>query len=648
MNSQPQGIPREIVFISWTGELGKEIAECLSEEDTGMLHFAQLEPWVSGKITKGGSWFQDTQEKLEAARYGVVCLMPGSSKRPWINFEVGFLFGRLRNCKLVTFGETLVNPLAQLQKMNGMEMEEWVTLLAEMTAGHRTRQDCRDRVQRAFPRLQEIFDRRNQFPAKYLIEMDQTISEIQRVADDLKKYSYVRNNDCIQQVVLDSYREMQNRLIKPSAHTNPVVYTALASQYPQYLISLQRNLNPVVKAVALVNIEEEFWQQTEGKEILRTSNELNSRIFVFTSEKQFIQMSETLQNHASCYHVYAISYTQLSKEFSLYTKDFSIIKTLNGKLIADYDTVRELICFNTDSQVITEHENVIENIIRHAVPLPQTRMDDNEFAQLKEAIFNPSNFLTWETYDRKTIEMSLYIDIEDYDQHEENHAYYCEMMDKMTEIFSQRFPSSSKLYRVLEFGAGTGIFTSRLAQQTHINEIVAIEIDWHCYKKLNYRFRHQENQVKVLHGDSRKFDPPGKFDCIFSSFADHHIREGDKARYFQNIKRNLKPGALAIIGDEFLREHDSSDEDDRRAALEAYHNHIIDKARELGDKVLVQLESHALLSGLDRIGDFKVSCQRYEELLSQAGFVIEAKERIGPQDQSDEIGGVYIYTIRCS
>ncbi|OLP20070.1 hypothetical protein BST81_02195 [Leptolyngbya sp. 'hensonii'] len=636
---------KERVFIAWTGELGKEIAECLSEDRIGMLSFAQLEPWVSGRITQGASWFQETQEALESAKYGVVCLLPGSSRRPWINFEVGFLFGRLRNCKLINFGETLTNPLAQLQKMNGTQMEDWITLLTEMTTGHRTREECKDRVQRAFPRLKEIFDRRYQFPDKYLIEMDQTIDEIQRGADELKKYSHIRENACMQQVVLDTYREMQNRLIKPSTYTNSVVYTALASQYPQYLISLQRNLNPVVKAVALVNIEEEFWQQAQGKEILRTSNKMNTRIFVFTSEKQLTQMSETLQNHASHYHVYAISYTQLSKEFSLYAKDFSIIETSNGKLLSDYDTYQQLIRFNTDPSILDEHERIIEKIIRHSVPLPRQRMSDDEFKQLTENIFNPTSL---ETYDRKTIEMSSYIDVEDYDQHEENHAYYREMMNRMIEIFSHHFPSSSTSYRVLELGAGTGIFTSRLAQQTSINEIVAVEIDWHCYKKLEYRFRDQKNRVKALHEDSRKFDPPGKFDCIFSSFADHHIRERDKARYFKNVKRNLKPGALVLVGDEFLREHDPGDEADYREALRDYHNHIIEKAKEIGDKILVQLESQALQSGLEKVGDFKVSCRRYEELLTQAGFIIEGKERIGPQDRSDEIGGVYVYTIRCS
>ena len=628
------------VFISWTGKLGREIADNLKRE---MLNFANLEPWVSDDIMTGANWFQETERALDTASYGIVCLTPGSSKRPWLNFEAGFIYGRLKNCILVTFGEKdIMNPLGQLQTMDGRSSDKWVELLAVMLDGIRSKEECRAWVEVKFRSLETIFNRCNELPYKYLTEMDRMVGEIQHIVDrKLKKSENIRNNNCLQHVILYSYREMQARFREDG------VYTAPASQYPQYLISLQRVLNPVVNAVALINVEEDFWQQTQGKDILLTANRQNSRVFVFTSDKEFIKMSETLKKHAIRYNVYAISYSQLSKEFSYYTKDFSIIETSNGKLLAEYDTAKDLICFNPDEFVIAEHEAVIGDIIKHAVSLPHDNdISDGDINLLTERIFNCSNFVNSNAYDRKTIEMSLYIDVEDYDKHEENHAYYREMMDRMLEIFSSHFRLQSPPYRVLEFGAGTGIFTSWLANQSSIGEIVAIEIDWHCYKKLEYKFRNQKERIKAFHEDSRTYNPEGKFDCIFSSFADHHIRERDKEQYFQNVKRNLKTGGLVIVGDEFLRTHNSSNEDERTAALEAYHHHIIKKAEEAGDEILVKLESLALESGIKKTGDFKVSCERYEQLLQQAGFKIEGKERIGPQEGSEKIGGVYVYTIR--
>ncbi|MFM6405190.1 MAG: class I SAM-dependent methyltransferase, partial [Microcystis sp.] len=156
------------------------------------------------------------------------------------------------------------------------------------------------------------------------------------------------------------------------------------------------------------------------------------------------------------------------------------------------------------------------------------------------------------------------------------------------------------------------------------------------------KFREQYKKVKTLNKDSRTYNPEGEFDYIFSSFADHHIKTADKAKYFDNIKQNLKPNGLMIVGDEFLRKHDPNDRDDRDSALKDYHSHIIDIAKGQGEMILAELERQALQSGLEEKGDFKVSCEQYEKLLKQAKFKFK-KEKIGPEN-IDNIGGVYVYT----
>lgn len=626
------------VFISWTGDLGKAIADYVSSE---MFDYANLQPWLSHSITVGSNWFDETQKALNSSHYGVVCLTPGSSTKPWINFESGFLFGRLKNCKLITFDENLRNPLGQLQRVNGMRQADWVRVLQEMTG--RPENECKAWVRDKFPGLERTVELRQSSPYSYLSQIDETMDMIQQLSEKLKKNPFARENIFFQQVVIDSFKGF---LGNPLSDT---VYSAPASHYPSHLISIQERLKPVVKAVALINIEEAFWQQLHGQGILRTTNEASERIFVFTTEREFTQMSETLQKHARRYNVYAMSLSRLNKEFSLYSKDFSIIENSHlsidgsdGKILAEYDTNQEKICFCSDPQIVSDHESVFRNIVRNAVKIPERMNSNKAIEKIRQRIFSP---LKLANYEEKTIEMSLYIDVEDYDQHEENHAYYREMMDRMLSLFPNYFPED-KSYRVLELGAGTGIFTEKLSLNASVDEIVAIEIDWHCYKKLKYRFRSQKERVKTLHEDSRIFDPQGKFDCIFSSFADHHIKEDDKKLYFQNIKRNLNPGGIVVVGDEFLREHDHLDQVARIDALNAYHQHIIDKAREDGDDVLVQLETQALVSGINKVGDFKVSCKYYEKLLRQAGFQLELKECIGPTQNANQIGGVYVYLFR--
>ena len=193
-------------------------------------------------------------------------------------------------------------------------------------------------------------------------------------------------------------------------------------------------------------------------------------------------------------------------------------------------------------------------------------------------------------------------------------------------------------------GAGTGIFTKRLAMIPNMSEIVALEIDWACFKKLLYNTQGKYPHLTLLQEDSRTHNPEGKFHCVFSSFSDHHIKTKDKLLYFRNVRQNLLPGGLYIVGDEFLPSYKPDDEADRERALRAYHGHIIDIAREEGHEVLASLEEAALTSGLNRQGDFKLSCEEYEDLLTKSGFKFNPPEKIGPPDR-DDIGGVYVYTI---
>ncbi|MEL6989650.1 MAG: class I SAM-dependent methyltransferase, partial [Bacteroidota bacterium] len=227
---------------------------------------------------------------------------------------------------------------------------------------------------------------------------------------------------------------------------------------------------------------------------------------------------------------------------------------------------------------------------------------------------------------------------------------YSEMTEKMITICQENHDKKSFLpLEILEFGAGTGIFTMKLANglSKTLRKLDAIEFDWHCYKILNIKTREFSNsnptvEVNVYHEDSRTYDPPGKFDYIFSTFADHHIKKNDKELYFENVKKNLKSGGLMIIGDEFIREHNPNNKEEKHQALKEYHNHIIDIAKQEGHDILAELEHQALVSGLEEKGDFKLSCSQYEKFLQDAGFKFK-KEKIGPLDR-DDIGGIYVYT----
>lgn len=237
--------------------------------------------------------------------------------------------------------------------------------------------------------------------------------------------------------------------------------------------------------------------------------------------------------------------------------------------------------------------------------------------------------------------MSLYIDLCKYHQHEEKHAYYLEMTARMLSAFEKQCGKAEN-FRILELGAGTGLFTKHLLNLSSV-DVTAIERDEACYLSLKQIFDHTP-PVRLLLEDSRTFYDPNGFDCIFSSFSDHHILLKDKRKYLENVRKNLRPQGLFIVGDEFLPEHKANNRQERIAALHAYHQHIIDIAVQREEWILAELEGAALRSGLEErvdAGDYKLSCKQYERWLMEAGFRF-CKEKIGPLDRED-VGGVYVY-----
>lgn len=619
---------KKVVFISWSGNTGKRIAEALA--DTIFKDHHELQPWVSSKSIESGSvWFNEIIDGLETATYAIGCLTPGASIKPWVNFEAGLVFGRLKNFKILKYYEEVKLPLSNLQSIDGTNQDDLTKMFNEMTTAGEV--SAKAWVNFKFPefekKLAELKDRLQ--PS--VVDINTSVKSVVDAVNQLKENDSYRNNTCLKQVVAGAISELGTQL--SNVRTS---FSIPASQYPYHLISLQSNskLNPIVKAVALVDQQERFWQELAGREILETARAENERVFVFITPEDFTRNFETLLLHAKKYTVRAMSFEALTREFYPFNKDFSLIESPDSKLLATYDKSKPMVAisFLTDQGEIATHEKVFKRISRFAKLIDPDTRDSME--TIRQRVFDrPLTELK-----QVSVEMSDYISIDEYDLHEEEHAYYKEMMQRMIDIFSEHRGNPAEECRVLELGAGTGIFTRRLARQPNV-KVEAVEVDWACFKRLVQNIQTDYDNVKLYPEDSRTFDPNGQFKYIFSSFADHHIKFEDKKPYLENVKQNLEPGGRFIVGDEFLPTHDR---ETRRQALETYHNHIIDIAKRDGNNILVKLEEAALKSGLEEIGDFKVSCEEYERLLQTVGFEFK-KDKIGPV-KPDDIGGIYVYT----
>ncbi|MFI0982889.1 TIR domain-containing protein [Streptomyces sp. NPDC021093] len=480
---------------------------------------------------------------------------------------------------------------------------------------------------------------------------------VQNAARHIRENLDFRSNRCFRHIVSQSLREMGSQLELLGDGSQ---YLVPATQYAHYLLSVQRVMNARVKALALVDQEELFWQQGLGREINETSQPESIRVYAFNANSDFHRMYETLVYYASVYRVYAISYEHLVAKFGAFGKDFSVIEVDGDRILGTYSgSAREKVMrFSADLNEVVDHDRVFEKIVSVSCQIGAEARGGVE--AMSQQIFEDWKITPLML---RTAEMSLYIAIDDYDEFEERHAYYIEMMNEMLEVFRARrrsvgYTGPGERCRVLELGAGTGIFTRRLVGESEV-DCTAVEIDFACSNKLERNLRAHANAVAV-NADSRTYvadSEEDRFQFVFSSFADHHINPADKARYFNNIKQNLATGGRIIVGDEFLPEYDPEDPDDWRDALRRYHGHIMNCSAERADeheergepegahahRELIQLESAALQSGLTRQGDFKLSRSLYEHILEEQGFQFRSK-KIGPVDD-DSVGGIYVYEL---
>lgn len=75
------------VFISWSGNRSKAIAEALNNWLPNVIQ--AVEPWVSQDIEKGARWSSEIADSLEQSKVGIFCLTPDNLESPWLHFEAG-------------------------------------------------------------------------------------------------------------------------------------------------------------------------------------------------------------------------------------------------------------------------------------------------------------------------------------------------------------------------------------------------------------------------------------------------------------------------------------------------------------------------------------------------------------------------------
>ncbi|UTW44512.1 toll/interleukin-1 receptor domain-containing protein [bacterium SCSIO 12696] len=120
------------VFISWSGDLSRQLAEAVRNWLPGVLQY--VKPYFTpDDIEKGTKWSTEIINNLEGSEIGIICLTKDNLNKPWILFEAGALsknFGKSKVCTLL-FGidsSDLTGPLTGFQdtKFNKTDFKKMI------------------------------------------------------------------------------------------------------------------------------------------------------------------------------------------------------------------------------------------------------------------------------------------------------------------------------------------------------------------------------------------------------------------------------------------------------------------------------------------------------------------------------------------
>ena len=126
------------LFISWSGEFSKRVAECLKVWIPTIIQ--TVEVFCSSEdIAKGENWSNRLSKELEQSNFGIVCLTPENVQAPWIHFEAGALSkvssSRVSAIMLGINPSDVKGPLARFQN-TAFNREEFYRLFQSINDSH--------------------------------------------------------------------------------------------------------------------------------------------------------------------------------------------------------------------------------------------------------------------------------------------------------------------------------------------------------------------------------------------------------------------------------------------------------------------------------------------------------------------------------
>jgi tRNA (cmo5U34)-methyltransferase len=111
---------------------------------------------------------------------------------------------------------------------------------------------------------------------------------------------------------------------------------------------------------------------------------------------------------------------------------------------------------------------------------------------------------------------------------------------------------TTRSFRVLELGVGTGTLTAQLLRSFPHARVTGIDLSPRMIAKARTKLRPFRDRVTLVAGDLGTFE--GTYDVVVSALAIHHLADAEKWRLFRRVQRSLTPGGYFGDADDHLPE----------------------------------------------------------------------------------------------
>ncbi|MCL2873371.1 MAG: toll/interleukin-1 receptor domain-containing protein [Defluviitaleaceae bacterium] len=154
------------IFISWSGEPSKKIAEIMRKWIKNVIQ--SVEPFVSSEdIEKGSRWSADIAKELEDTNFGLLCVTKDNFKAPWLLFEAGALSKAMDKALVVPmlFG---LKP----SDLTGSPLLQFQTVIFSKNEVKKLIVTLNDKIEKRIDSLDEIFE-------KWYPDLEDAVAELE-------------------------------------------------------------------------------------------------------------------------------------------------------------------------------------------------------------------------------------------------------------------------------------------------------------------------------------------------------------------------------------------------------------------------------------------------------------------------------------